>query len=63
MADLHLTNFSLSERWDVTTIMQQRKQGSPFLSSSLEAYLDVGDTVALKYSINIAPALQSKFGM
>ena len=44
----HVNFISLYERWSIERILQTRQQGKPFLSSTLEAYLDVGDFVELQ---------------
>ena len=54
---------ALPERWTVQEIMAPRQQGTPFLSCALEAYLDVGDFVALKHNVSVTPDLTSSLGL
>ena len=55
---------SLSERWELERITQQQMiRGKPFLSSSFDAYVDVGDIVTMKYSINVMQSIRAKVGI
>ena len=38
-------------------------RGKPFLSSSFDAYVDVGDIVTMKYSINVMQSIRAKVGI
>ena len=52
-----------SERWDIASIISPRTQGTPFLSSSFGANLDVGDIVVLKSKISVTDTLQSRIAI
>ena len=64
MSDLLLSHLVRSERLDLSQLQQRRSQGFPFLSTSLGAYLDTGDTVVFKYPVKIAPpfSVETKIG-
>ena len=63
MADMSFLN-SLSERWETSRVTQQQMiQGKYFLSSSFAAYIDIGDTVTIKYSIDVVHYIRSKVGI
>ena len=52
MSAANNVNFvGLFECCSVKNILQTRQQGKPFLSSTLEAYLDVGDFEEFKHTV------------
>ena len=53
-------HIGLFERWSVETILQTRQLGKPFLYSTLEDYLDVGDFVEFKHT---ATGEESQIGL
>ena len=64
MSDLLLSHLVWLERLDLSQLQQRRLQGFQFLSTSLGAYLDTGDTVVFKYPVKIAPpfSVETKIG-
>ena len=51
------------ERWAIERILQTRQQGKPFLSSKLEAYLELGNFVQLQHPLTVSAAFSSQIGL
>ena len=52
------------ERSDIQRILQMLvKQGKPFLSNTLVAYLDIGEYLEVEHGVNTTPLVQSIHGL
>ena len=64
MSNHHRPIAQNSERWNIQRILQMPvKQGKPFLSKTLGAYLDIGDFVEVEHDVNITPLIRTRYGL